>query len=123
MTPEVSLIVQLPSNGPAARLLRADPPVSIANGHAVVEHFPVDADGRLESPEAGEVILSVLSPEALARESEQVRDVIRHAETGDEPPVIIVEAAEELRDDEIAVVLNAAADAHRVVILRVMADA
>ena len=37
--------------------------------------------------------------------------------------VIIVEAAEELREDELAVVLDAADRADRVVILRVMADA
>jgi len=37
--------------------------------------------------------------------------------------VIIVEAAEELREEEIAVVMDAAARAHRRVIVRVMADA
>jgi hypothetical protein len=37
--------------------------------------------------------------------------------------VIVVEAAEYLREDEIAAVLDAADRADRVVILRVMADA
>jgi hypothetical protein len=37
--------------------------------------------------------------------------------------VVIVEAAEELREDELSVVLDAAARAPRPVILRVMADA
>jgi hypothetical protein len=37
--------------------------------------------------------------------------------------VILVEAAEELREDELDAVLDAAGRAHRVVIVRVMADA
>ena len=116
---EPSLILQVPRDGAVARRLRADPPMSVANGHVVVEHFPLD-DGRLEAPEAGEVILSVLSPEALRREPERVRDAVRQAADSDEPPVIIVEAAEELREDELAVVLGAADRAHRIVIMRVM---
>jgi hypothetical protein len=67
--------------------------------------------------------MSVLSPEALTRDQQQVRDVIRHAATGAGPLVIIVEAAEELREDELAVVLDAAARGHRDVVLRVMAGA
>ena len=66
------------------------------------------------------MILSVLSPEALRREPERVRDAVRQAADSDEPPVIIVEAAEELREDELAVVLGAADRAHRIVIMRVM---
>ena len=67
--------------------------------------------------------MSVLSPEALTRDQQQVRDVIRRAAPGAGPLVIIVEAAEELREDELAVVLDAAARARRSVVLRVMAGA
>ena len=67
--------------------------------------------------------MSVLSPEGLTRDQQEVRDVIRRAAASAEPLVITVEAAEELRQDELAVVLDAAARAHRSVILRVMADA
>ena len=63
------------------------------------------------------------SPEALRRERQDVEDAIGRAVTGDEPLVIVVEGAEELREDELAVVLDAADRADRVVILRVMADA
>ncbi len=89
----------------------------------MLDHAPRNADGRLEPPEAGEIVLSVLSPEALAREPAQVLDVIRHAPSGHQPLVIIVQAAEELREEELAVVLDAAARSHRRVIIRVMADA
>ena len=67
--------------------------------------------------------MSVLSPEALLREGQQVQDVVRNAAGADEPLVIIVQAAEELREDELATVLAAAAHTHRRVILRVMANA
>jgi hypothetical protein len=97
-----------------------DPPPSVAGGQVLLDHIPREADGRLGPPEAGEVIMSVTSPEVLTREPYQVRDVIRQAAAGDEPLVIILQAAEELREDELAVVLDAAARAHRRLIIRVM---
>jgi hypothetical protein len=123
MMTEPGLIVQLPRDGAVDRQFRADPPPSVASGRVVLDHVRPGADGRLGPPEAGEIVMSVLSPEALTREPEEVRDVIRHAPDDHEPLVIIVEAAEELREEEIAVVTDAAARAHRRVIVRVMADA
>jgi hypothetical protein len=66
------------------------------------------------------VVLSVLSPEALSREADQVRQVIKHAAADGEPLVVVVQAAEELREDELAAVLDAAARTRRVVLLRVL---
>jgi hypothetical protein len=123
MTSEPGLIVQLAPDGAADRSLRADPPPSIASGQVVLDHVPRAADGRLPPPEAGEIVLSVPSPEALTREADEVRDVIKQAPERHRPLVIIVEAAEELREEELAVVLDAAARAQRRVIVRVMADA
>jgi hypothetical protein len=88
----------------------------------VLDHVLAGPDGRLEPPEAGEIVMSVPSPEAL-REPAEIRDVIRQAPARHEPLVIIVEAAEELREEELAVVVDAAERAHRQVIIRVMADA
>ncbi len=122
MASEVRLILELARDGAVDRSVRAAPPPSVVSGRVVLDHFPSDADGRLEAPGAGTVVLSVLSPEAL-RERLEVEDVIGEADTGDEPPVIIVEAAEEVREDELSAVLDAAERAQRVVILRVMADA
>jgi hypothetical protein len=121
MASEVRLILELARDGAVDRSVRAAPPPSVVSGRVVLDHFPSDADGRLEAPDAGTVVLSVLSPEAL-RERLEVEDVIGEADTGDEPPVIIVEAAEEVREDELSAVLDAAERAQRVVILRVMAD-
>jgi hypothetical protein len=68
------------------------------------------------------VVFSVPSPEGLQREAEEVRRAIRRAGTGDEPLVIVVQAAEELRDEELSAVVDAAGHARRVVILRVIRD-
>ena len=123
MISEASLIVQLPRDGAVDRHLRAGPPPSVASGRVALDRVAADVEGRLGPPEAGEVVMSVLSPEALIRERQQVQDVVRHAADTDEPLVIIVQAAEELREDELAAVLAAAAHTHRPLILRVMADA
>jgi hypothetical protein len=122
MTSQVSVIVELARNGAVDRHLRADPPSSVASGRVVLDHFAANADGHLEPPGGGEVVLSVLSPEAL-RDRQQVQAVLLQTDTSDEPPVIIVEAAEELREDELDAVLDAAERVQRVVILRIMADA
>ena len=123
MTSEASLIVQLPRDGAVDRHFRADPPPSVTSGRVTLDHVAGDADGRLGPPEAGEVVMSVLSPEALIRDRQQVQDVVRRAASTDEPLVIIVQAAEELREDELSAVLAATAHTHRPVILRIMADA
>ncbi len=89
----------------------------------VVERGPTDEEGVLEPPSAGEVVLSVPSPEALAREADEVRRVIAHAGIGLEPLVVEVEAADELRKEELAAVLEAAAQSTRPVILRIIRNA
>ena len=123
MTSDAVVIVQLPRGGAVDRYLRTYPPPGVASGQVVVEPVPAEPDGRLGPLEAGEVVMSVLSPEALGRDQQEVRDVIRQAPDDAGPLVIIVEAAEELREDELAVVVDAAARAHRDVVVRVMAGA
>ena len=82
-----------------------------------------DAKGYLEAPAAGQIVLSLPSPEALKRESAEVGRVIGRAGTGVEPLVIAVDVAEELREDELAAVLDAARHTSRAVILRIIRDA
>jgi hypothetical protein len=117
-----SVIIELARDGAVDRSLRADPPPSVVSGRVVLDHLEADANGRLEAPEGGAVVLSVLSPESL-RDTTQVENALLQADTGDEPPVIIVEAAEYLREDELASVIDAAGRLQRVVILRIVADA
>jgi hypothetical protein len=123
MAHQPRLIIQLPRGGAVERQLSAQPPPSVARGEAVFEVGATDAEGHLEPPAAGEVVLSVPSPEALAREAGEVGRVITHAGTGIEPLVVVVEVAEELREDELAAVLEAAGHTSRAVILRIMHDA
>jgi hypothetical protein len=117
MTGGPALIVEVPSGGRLDRRLRSTPPPETA-----VVRLPADAEGRLEAPDAGQVVMSVPSPEALVRESDEVRRVVDEAGTGTEPLVVVVEAAEELRADELAPLLEAAERSRRSVILRVMGD-
>jgi hypothetical protein len=118
-----SLIVQVPRGSAVQRQLSERPPSRVAGGEVVVEAGPTDPESNLEAAAAGEVVLSVPSPEALAREAHEVRRVIAQAGTGVEPLVVVIEVAEELRDEELAPALAAAAHTSRPVILRVIRDA
>jgi hypothetical protein len=122
MAQQPRLILQLPRGGAVDRQLATDALPSVASGDVIVEAGPTDADGRLEPPSAGQVVLSVPSPEALERDAATVRRVIGQAGTGVDPLVVVVEAAEELREEELSAVLDAASHASRAVILRVIGD-
>jgi hypothetical protein len=66
------------------------------------------------------VVLSLPAPEALERQADDVRRVLDEAGTGTEPLVIVVEAAEEFLEEQLAPVVAAADRARRPVILRVI---
>jgi hypothetical protein len=118
MPDEPSLIIQVPAGGALDRQLSTNPPPSLAN--AAVEHGPTDEQGVLEPPIAGQVVLSVPSPEALHREAGTLGELVDRAGTSTEPIVIVVEAAEELREEEVVAVVAAADHAPRPVILRII---
>ena len=122
MAKEVGLIVELTRDSAVDRNVRADLPPSVKSGRVALDHIEADDLGRLSPPPAGQVVLTVLSPEALRRDPQVVRDAIAQADS-DQPPVIVVQAAEYLREDEIAAVLDAADRADRTVILRILTDA
>jgi len=121
MTTETVLIVQVPRDGAVDRHWATDPPPSITSAQVAVSRLPSEG-GSIGPPQAGEVVMSVLSPEAL-RDQPRIADVLREAGEGDEPLVIEVEAAEYLREDELAAVLAATRQARRPVILRLMTNA
>jgi hypothetical protein len=89
----------------------------------VVQVGPTDGHGRLEASAAGQVVLSLPSPEAFRREAGEVRRAIGQSGTGVEPLIVAVEAAEQLRDEELDVLLDAARHSARAVILRIIRDA
>jgi hypothetical protein len=116
------VILQIGSGSEVSVQLAADPPASITDGRVVIEHELPDADGNLEPPRDAEIVLSVPSPEELRRNPREVKRVIAEAGTGTEPLVIVIEAAEELRDDELASVLEAAPHTERALIVRIIRD-
>jgi hypothetical protein len=109
--------------GAIDRQFSAEAPASVVSGEIVVELGPTDAQGVLEPPAVGEIVASLPSPEALRREAGELRRVISRAGPGVEPLVVVVEAAEELRADELVAVLDAASHSSRATILRVIRDA
>jgi hypothetical protein len=118
-----ALIIQAARGGAVDRQLGADRPATVAGGDAVVEAGPADEAGALVAPDHGEVVLSLPSPESLGRNRDEVRRVISEAGQGVEPLVVVVEAAEELRDEELAPLVQAAKKSSRPLILRVSRDA
>jgi hypothetical protein len=122
MVDRPTLIVQVARGSAVERQLEPLVPWDVSGGEVVLNVLPADAHGHLEPPAAGQVVLSVPSPEALSREGAEVRRVIARAGTGVEPLVIAVEAAEELREDELAAVVESVGHTSRPVILRVMRD-
>jgi hypothetical protein len=119
MAENVDLIIQLPAGSAVDRQLELDPPPSVADGRVVIERVTADADGTIQPPEAGQVVLSFLSPEALRREAGQIGREIRPDDSS-EPPVVVIEVAEELREDELATLLKAAEQAGQTVILCIL---
>jgi uncharacterized protein YbjT (DUF2867 family) len=118
MPHEARLIVQIPRGGAVEQQLRREPP----GADIVIDTRPADASGHIEPSDAGHVVLSVPSPETLTREPDAVRRAIDAAGAGVEPLVVVVEAADELRPDELAVVVDAAGRTSRGVVLWVVGD-
>jgi len=116
------VIIEVPEGGELERTLSASTLAPVASGEAVVKGGPTDGQGNLESEPAGEVVLSFASPEGLRRESDEVSRVIRGAGTGVQPIVVELEVAEELREDELAPLLEAARHSRRPVILRIVRE-
>ena len=118
MPQDTRLIIQVARGGAVARQFEGDRP----GADIAIDTRPADENGRIEPPDVGHVVLAVPSPETLSREADEVRRVIDAAGTGSEPLVVVVEAADELRDDELAAVLDAADRTSRAVILRIVGD-
>jgi hypothetical protein len=122
MAHQSRLIIQVPPGSAVDRQLSTQPPESVASGEVVVEVGPTDADGHLQPSAVGEVVLSLPSPESLKREASEIRRVISGAGAGIEPLVIVLEAAEELREDELAALLESKRNTSRAVVLCIIGD-
>ena len=121
MAENPTLILQLARGSAVDRQLDDDEPGSVTRGDVVIDHAAADSYGDVEGG-SGQVVLSVPSPEGLTREADEVRRVLAGAGSGVEPLVVVLEAADELREAELGVVVEAARHAPRPVILRIMRD-
>src|SRR3954469_2097284 len=121
MPHEARLIVRLPRGGSVEQRLRDT--AAVAAGDIALDPRDADADGPIAPPAGGQILVSWPSPETFVRAPARVRRVIDGAGDGDAPLVVVVEAAEELRDDELAVVLDAADRTERPVVLHVAGPA
>lgn len=117
------MIIQIPRGGEVDRRFRERPPLGVDLGDVVVEVGETDSEGNLEPPAAGEVVLSFPSPEAISREANEVRRVLGRPPEGVDPPVVLIEAAEDLPDEDLAIILEAARHASQPVIVRVIRNA
>ena len=80
---------------------------------------PTDARGVLEEM-AGEVVLALPAPQELERRAAELTRVLDQAGLGTAPLVVVVQAGEELREEEAAPLVEAARAARRPVILRII---
>jgi hypothetical protein len=116
----MALIVQMPEGGALERRLRAEPAV----GQAEVTLAPVRpvSPGLIDPPQAGRAVFTTASPEGLVRERDELLRAVETAGAGSAPLTVVVEGAEELREDELRAALDAAARAKRDLILVLRRD-
>ncbi len=99
--------------------MREQPPASLKTDDVVVQTGSTDARGVLEEF-GGDVVLALPAPEALARQAAELSRVLDQAGTGTSPLVVVIEAGEELLEEEAAPLMAAARTARRPVILRIV---
>jgi hypothetical protein len=114
-----ALIIQVPGGSALERQLHDRLPPSLRAGDVVVQTGPTDERGVLEEM-AGEVVLALAAPEELERQAAEVKHVLGRAGSGQSPLVVVIEAGEELREEQAAAIVAAARAAPRSVILRVI---
>ena len=119
MAEQPSLIIQVPRGSAIERQLHDRPPASLRTDDVVVQTGPTDARGVLEEM-AGDVVLALPAPEELGRHVGELRRVLDQAGSGTPPLVVVIQAGEELLEEEAAPIVDAARTARRPVILRII---
>jgi hypothetical protein len=124
MPHEPSLIVRVRQGSRVERQLRDDPPALVQAGSVSLDPVtaPSSGSGVIEPPSPGQVVYALPSPEGLVRERDELRHAISGAPHGPEPLVIVIEAANALREDELEAAVHAADTSSRAVILTILRD-
>jgi hypothetical protein len=116
---EPTLIIQVPRDSAIEQQLHERPPASLRSDDVLVQTGPTDARGVLEEM-AGEVVLALPAPQELGRHAADLKRVLHEAGSGTAPLVIVIDAGEELLEEEAAPLIGAARAARRPVILRII---
>ncbi len=119
MTDNPSLILQVPRGSAIERQLREARPAALAGDNVLVQTGPTDDLGNLEAL-GGDVVLTVPSLLELERQADEFSKVLRHAEAGGDPLVIVVGAAEQVEDSQAEIIAAAMKRARRPVFLRII---
>ena len=119
MHEQAALIIQVPRGSAIERQLHEQPPASLRADDVVVQTGSTDPRGVLEEL-AGEVVLALPAPQELERQAAELSRVLDQAGTGTSPLVVVIEAGEELLEEEAAPLIGAARAARRPVILRIV---
>lgn len=119
MAEEPTLIVQVPRGSALERQLHDRCPASLSADDVVVQAAPTDERGVLEEM-GGEVVFALPAPEELERQASELRRVLDQAGSGTAPLVVVVDAGEEILEEEAAPLIRAARAARRPVILRII---
>ena len=115
------VVVLVPRDSRAHHALRDDPPPSVAGGAVVVTPVtPVGTTSRIEPPATGHVVFSLPSPEVLLRDADDVRRAVDLAPPGAEPVVVLLEAADALREEHLALLVEAGARAPSALVVAVL---
>jgi hypothetical protein len=114
-----TLIIQVPRGSELERQLRDQRPASLVADDVLIQTGATDAQGVLEET-SGEVVLAVPAPQELRRQAGELTRLLQEAGTGTAPLVVVIQAGEELLEDEAAPLVSAARRARRPVILRII---
>lgn len=122
MPKDQPVILLVPEGSDAHRTLRDEPPPSVAGGAVVVDPIPpIGGSGRIDPPTTGRVVFSLPSPEVLLRDADDVRRAVDLAPAGPEPTVVVLEAADTLREEHLALLVEAGARAPGPLVVAVLA--
>jgi hypothetical protein len=95
----------------------------VAGGAVVVDPIPpIGGSGRIDAPTTGRVVFSLPSPEVLLRDAADVRRAVDLAPAGPEPVVVVLEAADTLREEHLAFLVDAAERAPGPLVVAVLGD-
>jgi hypothetical protein len=116
-----ALIIQVPEGGRLEERLREEL-AGVPSAEVTIAPLRPVSPGRIDPPEAARPVFSTASPEGLVTAGDELVRAVRAARGGVAPLAVVVEGAEELRSDQLAAALEAAAQAERDVILVLMRE-